>query len=209
MCQSEHGFGGCCQDEGELFFAGVPVIGQEVANVEVEMYHEEQIKKTHFSHFKGKWVVLFFYPADFTFVCPTELQDLARKYDEFKKLNTEILSVSTDTVFAHKAWHDHSEAIKEVQYPMIADPTGNLTREFGVYIEDEGIARRGTFIIDPDGVLQAYEVHANNIGRSADELLRKIEAAQFVREHGGEVCPANWKPGEKTLTPGLDLVGKI
>jgi peroxiredoxin (alkyl hydroperoxide reductase subunit C) len=208
MCGTEHGFG-CCQDEGEVFFGGSPVIGQEVANFELEIFHEEQIKKPNFSHFRGKWVVLFFYPADFTFVCPTELQDLARKYEAFQKLNVEILSVSTDTVFAHKAWHDTSEAIKEVQYPMVADPTGNLTREFGVYIEEEGVARRGTFIIDPDGVLQAYEVHANNIGRSADELLRKIESAQFVREHGGEVCPANWKPGAKTLTPGLDLVGKI
>lgn len=208
MCGSEHGFG-CCQEDNDVFFGGIPVIGQKVADFELELFHEEQIKKTHLSHFNGKWVVLFFYPADFTFVCPTELQDLARKYDAFQKLNVEILSVSTDTVFAHKAWHDGSAAIKEVQYPMVADPTGNLTREFGVYIEEEGVARRGTFIVDPDGVLQAYEVHANNIGRSADELLRKIEAAQFVREHGSEVCPANWKPGAKTLTPGLDLVGKI
>ncbi|MEI8103738.1 MAG: alkyl hydroperoxide reductase subunit C [Candidatus Moraniibacteriota bacterium] len=187
----------------------MPVIGQAVADFEIEMFHEEQIKKTHLSDYRGKWLVLFFYPADFTFVCPTELQDLARRYEELKKLNTEVLSVSTDTVYTHKAWHDSSVAIKEVQYPMVADPTGELTREFGVYIEEEGMARRGTFIIDPDGVLQAYEVHANNIGRSADELLRKLEAAQFVREHGGEVCPANWKPGAKTLTPGLDLVGKI
>ena len=204
MCQSCE-----CMEEGMVGFCGVPVIGQPIAEMEVEMFHEEQIKKTHLSHYKGKWMVLFFYPADFTFVCPTELQEVQEHYAEFQKLNTEVFGVSTDTVFTHKAWHDHSPAIKTVEYPLIADPTGNLTREFGVYIAEEGIARRGTFVIDPDGVLQTYEVHANNIGRSATELLRKLEAAQFVREHGGEVCPANWKPGAKTLTPGLDLVGKI
>lgn len=186
-----------------------PVIGQPVADFEVEMYHQDKIEKTHLSHYRGKWMILFFYPADFTFVCPTELEELAEKYEEFQKIGVEVFSVSTDTVFAHKAWHDHSPAIKKVKYPMIADPTGELCREMGVYIDEEGLALRGSFIIDPDGVLQAYEVHANNIGRSADELLRKVQAAQFVREHGGEVCPAKWKPGEKTLKPGLDLVGKI
>ena len=204
MCKSCE----CCAGDF-VGFSGVPVIGKEILDAEIEMYHEDQINKVHFSQYRGKWVVLFFYPADFTFVCPTELQELQEHYVEFQKMNTEVFGVSTDTVFAHKAWHDHSPAIKSVGYPMIADPTGNLTREFGVYIEEEGIARRGTFIIDPEGVLQAYEVHANNIGRSATELLRKLEAAQFVREHGGEVCPASWKPGAKTLTPGLDLVGKI
>lgn len=199
----------CCETDDFKGFGGFPMIGEEIADLDVELYHEDQIKKTNLAAYRGKWMVLFFYPADFTFVCPTELEDLQKHYAEFQKLNTEILAVSTDTVFAHKAWHDSSTAIKTVTYPMIGDPTGDLTLEFGVYIEDEGMARRGTFIVDPDGVLQAYEVHANNIGRSADELLRKLEAAQFVREHGGEVCPANWKPGEKTLTPGLDLVGKI
>lgn len=187
-----------------------PVIGQEIPDFEVEAYHEDQIKKIYLSGYKGKWMVLFFYPADFTFVCPTELEELADNYEKFKQMNVEVFGVSTDTVFVHKAWHDHSPAIKKVTYPMIADPTGDLTREFGVYIEEEGMARRGTFIVDPDGVLQAYEVHANNIGRSSKELLRKLQAAQFVREHGGvEVCPANWKPGEKSLKPGLELVGKI
>lgn len=159
--------------------------------------------------YKGKWAVVCFYPADFTFVCPTELEDLADHYEEFQKLDTEVFGVSTDTVYTHKAWHDHSKAIEKVQFPMIADRTAELTMEFGVYIEEEGNARRGTFIIDPDGVLQSYEVNSNNIGRSAEEILRKLRAAQFVREHGGEVCPANWKPGAKTLKPGLDLVGKI
>ena len=187
----------------------LPMIGEEITDREVELYVNDKIEKTHLSHYRGKWMVLFFYPADFTFVCPTELEDLADNYDTFQKLNTEVFGVSTDTVFVHKAWHDNSKAIAKVKYPLIADPTGDLCREMGVYIDGEGVARRGTFIIDPDGVLQAYEVHANNIGRSADELLRKLQAAQFVREHGGEVCPAKWKPGEKTLKPGLDLVGKI
>jgi len=187
----------------------LPIIGQPVAAFELEAYHEEKIKKISLTDYKGKWVVLFFYPADFTFVCPTELQELAENYEEFKKLNTEILSVSTDTVFTHKAWHDNSKAIKKIKFPMLADPTGKLSRELGVYIPSAGLDLRGTFIIDPDLVLKAFEVHDNSIGRSAAELLRKLQAAQFVREHGGEVCPASWKPGEKTLKPGLDLVGKI
>lgn len=187
----------------------LPIIGQEIPDFEVEMYHEDEIKKTHLSHYRGKWMILFFYPADFTFVCPTELEDMADLYEEFQKIDTEVFGVSTDTVYVHKAWHDHSKAIGKVKYPLIADPTGDLTREMGVYIDAEGVALRGTFIIDPDGVLQAYEVNANNIGRNAAEILRKVQAAQFVREHGGEVCPAKWKPGEKTLHPGLDLVGKI
>jgi peroxiredoxin (alkyl hydroperoxide reductase subunit C) len=137
---------------------------------------------------------------------------MAENYGKFQKLGAEILSVSTDTKHTHKAWHDHSPAVKKIKFPMVADPTHLLTETFGVYIaegEDRGLAQRGTFLVDPDGVLQAYEIHANNIGRSAQEVLRKLEAAVFVREHGGEVCPANWKPGQKTLRPGIDLVGKI
>jgi peroxiredoxin len=211
-CCQDHG--SCCQDMGadagfEMTSNNHPVIGREVVDMEVEMFHDGKIEKTHLSHYRGKWVVLFFYPADFTFICPTELEQLAEAYPKFQEMNTEVFGVSTDTVFTHKAWHDHSPAIGKVKFPMIADPTGDLCREMGVYIDEEGLALRGSFIIDPDGVLQAYEVHANNIGRSADELLRKLQAAQFVREHGGEVCPANWKPGDKTLKPGLDLVGKI
>jgi len=181
----------------------------EVGGINLEMFFEEKIKKFKLSEFKGKWVVLFFYPANFTFVCPTELEDLAEHYEEFKKINTEILSVSTDTVFAHKAWHDISEAIKKVKYPMVADPTAVLAETFQTYIDTEGVSLRGSFIIDPDGILKAYEVHDNSIGRSATELLRKLQAAIFVREHNGEVCPANWYPGKSTLKPGLDLVGKI
>lgn len=186
-----------------------PVIGKEVSEFDLEAFYNENTKRIKLSEYRGKWVVLFFYPADFTFVCPTELEDLADNYEEFKKLDAEILSVSTDTVFVHKAWHDHSAAIKKIQFPMLADPTGNLCKEMGVYIYEEGLALRGTFIIDPEGKLIGYEVNNNDIGRNADELLRKLKAAQFVRTHKGQVCPAKWQPGKKTLTPGLDLVGKI
>jgi peroxiredoxin (alkyl hydroperoxide reductase subunit C) len=153
--------------------------------------------------------VLFFYPADFTFVCPTELGDLQDKYEELQKLGVEVYSVSTDTHFTHKAWHDTSDTIKRVTYPMLADPTGHLSRALGVYIEEEGLAYRGTFVFDPQGALKVCEIHDNGIGRNAEELVRKIQAAQFVASHAGEVCPAKWKPGQATLKPGLDLVGKI
>lgn len=158
---------------------------------------------------KGKWSALVFYPADFTFVCPTELEDLAEHYDEFKKLGVEIYAVSTDTHFSHKAWHDTSEAIKKVNYVMVGDPTGTITRNFEVMIEEEGLALRGTFVINPEGVIKLCEIHDNGIGRDATELLRKVKAAQYVASHPGEVCPAHWKEGDATLTPSLDLVGKI
>ena len=174
-----------------------------------EAFVNDTVKKISLSDYKGKWVVLFFYPADFTFVCPTELGELADRYEELKKLGAEVISVSTDTPFVHKAWHDNSPTIKKITFPMLADPTGKVCRAYGTMIEDEGLSLRGTFFIDPDGVLKAYEVHDNSIGRSADELIRKIQAAQYVKEHGGEVCPMNWKPGAKTLKPGMELVGKI
>lgn len=184
-------------------------IGQVVEDFSLDMFYQDKEQKMKLSDYRGKWVALVFYPADFTFVCPTELTELADLYPEFQKLNVEIMSISTDTVFVHKAWHDESAAIKKVQYPMLADPSGKVCRQFGTYINDEGLSLRGSFVIDPEGVLQAYEIHSNNIGRSGRELLRKIQAAQFVREHGGEVCPASWQPGGDTLKPGLDLVGKI
>ncbi|MHB1669789.1 MAG: alkyl hydroperoxide reductase subunit C [Thiomonas sp.] len=158
---------------------------------------------------KGKWSVVVFYPADFTFVCPTELEDLADNYDTFKAMGVEIYGASTDTHFAHKAWHDTSEAIKKVKYPLIGDPTGALTRNFDVMIEEEGLALRGTFLINPQGVIKLCEIHDNGIGRDAKELLRKVQAAQYVASHPGEVCPAKWKEGAATLKPSLDLVGKI
>lgn len=157
----------------------------------------------------GKWSILFFYPADFTFVCPTELEDMAESYEEFKKLGAEVYSVSTDTHFSHKAWHDSSEAIGKVEFPMLADPTGKLSRELGVYIEEEGLAYRATFAINPEGQIKIVEMHDNGIGRNAAELLRKVKAAKFVAENDGEVCPAKWQPGEDTLKPSLDLVGRI
>ena len=184
-------------------------IGQEVPDFEIEVFHKEEIKKVKLSDYKGKWVVMLFYPADFTFVCPTELKEAALLYDKFQAAGAEIISVSTDTAFVHKAWHDESDAIKIVDYPMGADPTGNICRQFGTYIDDAGLALRGTFIIDPDGVLKTVEMHDLGIGRSAVEALRKLEAAKFVREFGDQVCPAGWQPGDDTLTPGLDLVGKI
>lgn len=157
----------------------------------------------------GKWSVFVFYPADFTFVCPTELEDLAEQHAEFKKIGAEIYSVSTDTHFSHKAWHDTSEAIGKVTYPMIADPTHLLARNFEVLIEEEGMALRGTFVVNPEGQIKVMEVHDNGIGRVASELLRKVKAAQYIAAHPGEVCPAKWEEGAKTLTPSLDLVGKI
>ena len=158
---------------------------------------------------KGKWSVVVFYPADFTFVCPTELEDLAEHYDEFKKMGVEVYSVSTDTHFSHKAWHDTSEAIKKIRYTMIGDPTGTISTNFEVLRPGQGLADRGTFVIDPDGVIQAMEITAEGIGRDAGDLVRKVKAAQYVAAHPGEVCPAKWKEGEKTLKPSLDLVGKI
>lgn len=157
----------------------------------------------------GKWAVFFFYPADFTFVCPTELGDIADHYEELQKRGVEVYSVSTDTHFTHKAWHDSSETIGKIQYTMIGDPTGAITRNFECMREEMGLADRGTFIVDPDGVIQAIEITAEGIGRNAADLLRKVKAAQYVRANPGEVCPAKWEEGAATLAPSLDLVGKI
>jgi peroxiredoxin (alkyl hydroperoxide reductase subunit C) len=186
-----------------------PLVGSNLPDIEFEVYQDEEIKKVKISDYKGKWLILFFYPADFTFVCPTELEEMADNYEAFKKEGAEIISVSTDTVFVHKAWHDTSDAIKKIKYPMAADPTGNLSRALGVYIEKEGIALRGSFIVNPEGKIVLAEVNDNSIGRNAKELLRKLQAAKFVSEHDGQVCPASWTPGSDTLEPGLDLVGKI
>ncbi len=183
-------------------------INQTIPEMQFEVFHEETIKKMNFSDFKNTWLIVFFYPADFTFVCPTELEELAESYKKFKKEGAEIVSVSTDTVYVHKAWKDQSEAIAKIQFPMIADPTGKISKAFGVYIEEEGVALRGTFLVNPEKKVKTMEIHDNGIGRSADELLRKLQAAKFVEEHG-EVCPAGWRPGKKSLKPGLDLVGKI
>lgn len=184
-------------------------INSVVPEFEADSYQENEIKKIKFSDYKGKWVIVIFYPADFTFVCPTELVDAQSYYDEVKKLGGEIISISTDTIYSHKAWHDSSPAIAKINFPMIADPTGNISRLFGTYIESDGVSLRGTFIIDPDGVLKTIEIHENSIGRSAKEAVRKLHAAKFVRENTGNVCPANWEEGQATLKPGVELIGKI
>jgi len=185
------------------------IINTEVLPFNATAFHNGKFVQVTNEDLKGKWSVVFFYPADFTFVCPTELGDLADNYAEFKKLGVEIYAVSTDTHFTHKAWHDTSETIGKIQYPMIGDPTGTISRNFGVMIESAGLAERGTFVIDPQGKIQIVEINAGGIGRDASELLRKVKAAQYVASHPGEVCPAKWKEGEKTLAPSLDLVGKI
>lgn len=184
-------------------------IGQPAPNFKAKSFVNGEIKEISLSDYKGKWVVLFFYPSDFTFICPTELSQMADKYEEFQNLGAEVLSISTDTVFTHKAWHDASETIRKIKFPMVADTSHEISWKYNTLIEEEGISLRGTFIVDPEGILQAYEVHNKSIGRNADELIRKLQAAKFVHEGGGEVCPANWKPGSKTLKPSLDLVGKI
>lgn len=185
------------------------IINSQVTNFKAQAYHENDFKTVTEADLKGKWSIFFFYPADFTFVCPTELGDMADKYETFKKMGVEVYSVSTDTHFTHKAWHDASDTIKKIKYPMLADPTGHLARAFGVYIEEEGLAYRGTFLVNPEGKIKLAEINDNGIGRDADELLRKVQAAQFIAAHPNEVCPAKWKPGSDTLKPGLDLVGKI
>lgn len=210
MEENKNCCGGNCDCEELSYCCNcTPSIGKAAPSFEAEAYHQEDVKKVNLKDYKGKWVILFFYPADFTFVCPTELGDVADHYDEIQKLNAEVLSVSTDTAFVHKAWHDDSETIKKIKFPMVADPTHEISRKYGVLIEEEGVALRGTFIIDPDGNLKTIEVHDNGIGRSSKELLRKLQAAQFVNKYGDQVCPANWEPGKDTLKPGLDLVGKI
>ena len=185
------------------------LIGKKVSDFKVKAFHNGEFIDVTREDLKGKWSVFVFYPADFTFVCPTELGDLADNYDKFKEIDCEVYSVSTDSHFVHKACHDASDTIKKIKYPMLADPTGKLSRDFDVYIEEDGMALRGSFVINPDGEIVSYEVNATNIGREASELLRKVQAAQFVRDHDGEVCPAKWRPGEKTLKPSLNLVGKI
>lgn len=192
-------------------------VGETIPDFEFEAYHDSKIVTMSLSKLRGKWVVLVFYPADFTFVCPTELEELAKLYPKFQELNAEVISISTDNVHTHKAWHDASENIRAIKYPMAADPSGKMAYAFGVLIEggeaaltpDEGLAMRGTFIIDPNGVLRAMEINDNSMGRKGAETLRKLQAAQYVETHKGQVCPASWEPGDDTLEQSLDLVGKL
>jgi peroxiredoxin len=185
-------------------------IGDILPELELKAFYkgEEVVLKT--SDYKGKWKIFFFYPADFSFVCPTELEELVKVYADFQKEDAEIFSVSTDTVFVHKAWHDSSPAVSKVTFPMVSDANGSLSRLFNTYISDKGESLRGSFIINPDGKLVTMEINDNSIGRSAKELLRKLRAAKFIHDHGdSNVCPASWEPGDDTLTPGMDLVGKL
>ena len=184
-------------------------INQTIPDFKTEAFHNGEFKTITSDDVKGKWAIFLFYPADFTFVCPTELEDMAKHYDELQSLGVEVYSVSTDTHFVHKAWHDTSEAIGKINYPMLGDPTGKIARGFDVMIEEEGVALRGTFLADPDGVIKVAEIHDLGIGRSAKDMLRKVKAAQYVRDNDGEVCPAAWEAGQDTLKPSLDLVGRI
>ena len=184
-------------------------INEKAPDFEEDALVVDEIKKIKLSDYRGKWVILFFYPADFTFVCPTELAELATHYEEFKKMGAEVISVSTDTAFVHKAWKDSSDTIKHVKFPMLADPARRVTKAYWTLIDEEGLSLRATYLIDPDGKVKAFEFHDNDIGRSIHELIRKVQAAKFIRENKGKVCPMNWQPGEKTIKPGLDLVGKM
>ena len=185
------------------------MINKEIGAFSAQAYLDNNFKTITKEDVLGKWSIFFFYPADYTFVCPTELEDLANIYDKFVAVGAEIYSVSTDTHFVHKAWHDASDRIKKIRYPMLADPTHAISRDFEVLIEADGLAERGTFIVNPEGMIVYYDVSAGNVGRNADELLRKLQACQFVYEHGDEVCPAKWQPGGETLKPSLDLVGML
>jgi peroxiredoxin len=189
----------------ESLFVG-DIVPEELS---FKVFHKNKEEILSFKDLRGSWSVLFFYPADFTFVCPTELEELADMHEKFEDEGVRIVSMSRDTVFVHKAWHDQSKAVGKVKFPMGADPTGEVSELFGVNIFKEGITLRGTFIIDPDGVIKSMEVNDDAIGRSAKELFRKIQAAKFVSQNGGNVCPASWEPGDNTLEPGMDLVGKI
>jgi peroxiredoxin (alkyl hydroperoxide reductase subunit C) len=185
------------------------LVNTEIKPFTATAFHKGEFVDVSDADLKGKWSVVFFYPADFTFVCPTELGDLADNYAEFQRLGVEVYSISTDTHFTHKAWHASSDTIGKIEYPMLGDPTLEISRNFEILREGQGLADRGTFLIDPEGVIQFLEVTAEGIGRNAAELLRKVKAAQYVAAHPGEVCPAKWEEGDETLTPSLDLVGKI
>ena len=185
------------------------IIGSQLKPFTTQAYRQGKFIEVSDADVTGKWAVFFFYPADFTFVCPTELEDLADNYVAFQKMGVEVYSVSTDTHFSHKAWHDTSPAIGKIDYTMLGDPSGTITRNFDVMRKGQGLADRGTFVVDPQGVIQLMEITSEGVGRNAMELLRKVKAAQYIAAHPGEVCPAKWEEGETTLAPSLDLVGKI
>ncbi len=185
------------------------IINSSLPEFKAQAFHNGDFTEVSRKDLEGKWSIFFFYPADFTFVCPTELGDMADVYEEFQDMGVEVYSVSTDTHFVHKAWHDASDTIKKIKYPMLGDPTGALSKAFGVYVEASGLANRGTFLINPEGQVVLAEMNVDGIGRNSEELLRKTKAAQFIAAHPNEVCPSKWTPGAETLEPGLELVGKI
>lgn len=182
-------------------YGNPPVIGLKIPEAELDAYYRGEIKKIRLSDYRGKWLVLFFYPADFTFVCPTELKEMSAYYDKFRKAGAEVLSVSTDSVYVHRAWAEHNEDIRKIAYPMLSDRPGKLSRAMGVYVEERGVALRASFVVDPDGKIIACEIHDESIGRSATELLRKLDAAIAVRESDGGFCPANWNAGDALIKP--------
>ncbi len=184
------------------------LINTEIKPFQATAYQNGEFVEVSSDDLKGKWAIFMFYPADFTFVCPTELSDLASEYEGLQKLGVEVFSVSTDTHFTHKAWHESSVEVGKVRYAMIGDPSGTITRNFDT-MRDSGLADRSTFLVDPDGVIQFLETTSEGMGRNAAELVRKVKAGIYVRNHPGEVCPAKWEEGEATLAPSIDLVGKI
>ncbi|MCA9354487.1 MAG: redoxin domain-containing protein [Candidatus Kaiserbacteria bacterium] len=195
---------------GEAVVYAPLTVGDAVPEeLDFPVLHNDEEKQMSFKELRGKWAVLVFYPKDFTFICPTELEDMQKHYEAFTAEGAEVISVSTDTIEVHKAWHDNSPAIKTLTYPMAADPAHVLSEVFGVLIPEAGVTHRATFIIDPEGVIRCIEINHDAIGRSAKETLRKMKAAKHVNEHPGNVCPASWEEGDETLKPGLDLVGKI
>ena len=192
-----------------LFMPSLSVGDTVPSSVSFKVFHAGDVRDVTVGDYRGKWLVLFFYPGDFTFICPTELGDLAVNYESFREEGAEVVSMSTDTVFSHKMWHETSPTIRQVQFPMGSDHRQELVDLFNVFCEEDGLAYRASLLIDPEGVIRSVEVHDNSIGRSVKELLRKVRAAKYVKEHPGQVCPVNWEKGEDTLTPGTDLVGKI
>ncbi len=181
-------------------------VGQKAPDFKAEAVVDKQFKDVSLADYRGKWVVLFFYPIDFTFVCPTEITAFSDAIDEFKKINTQVIGASVDSKYSHLAWIETSRnkgGIGETPYPLLADITKKVSSDYGVLIEDAGVALRGLFIIDPEGVLRVQIVTDLNIGRNIGEVLRLVQAAQYTAEHG-EVCPANWTPGGDTIKPGVD-----
>lgn len=186
-------------------------IDQKFPDFSLEAYFpgKDSVGRVSLRDFSGKWFILFWYPADFTFVCPTELADLNVRYEEFKAQNAEVMGVSTDTVWTHKGWVESEELLSGLKFPLAADHNGMLAKNLGIYDESSGMAQRAAFIIDPHGILRAADVVSDAIGRSAGELLRKLKALKFVAEHPGKVCPASWDEGEKTLSPSIKIAGKV